>query len=90
MKRANRTTWLDLLQIEHDNLRAALQWSLDTGEHAFGKRIAAALWSPFWWLHGHVREGAGWLEAFVGTGTAARDEIDLRSGRCRYFARLAG
>jgi hypothetical protein len=33
MKKGNRNSWLDLLESEHDNLRAALQCSLDIGEH---------------------------------------------------------
>jgi DNA-binding CsgD family transcriptional regulator len=63
--RADRNPWLDLLEIEHNNLRAALQWSLDTSEYALGKRIAAALWNPFWWFYGHMREGMYWLETFL-------------------------
>jgi predicted ATPase/DNA-binding CsgD family transcriptional regulator len=78
MKKANRHSWLDLLESEHDNLRAALQWSLDTGEYSLGKHIAAALWSPFWWLHGHIREGAGWLEVFLRSDEKTRDETHLR------------
>ncbi len=76
-RKANRNSWLDLLEIEHDNLRAALQWSLDTGEYSIGKRIAAALWSPFWWLYGHTREGLRWLEIFLGRNGESRDETHM-------------
>jgi predicted ATPase/class 3 adenylate cyclase len=47
---------LDRVQAEHDNLRAALQWSIDTGEAATGLRIGGALWR-FWHLRGHFTEG---------------------------------
>jgi len=74
----NRNIWLDLLEIENDNFRAALQWSLDTGEHSLGKRIAAALWNPFWWLYGHIREGSYWLETFLRNSGNSRDETKMR------------
>lgn len=78
MKKGNRNSWLNLLEIEHDNLRAALQWSLDAGEYFLGKRIAAALWTPFWCLHGHIREGVRWLEIFLESGGESRDGTHMR------------
>lgn len=57
--------WLTRLDREHDNLRAALQWSLDEhGEERDGLRLAAGLWR-FWEIHGHLAEGLGWLEYFL-------------------------
>jgi tetratricopeptide (TPR) repeat protein len=47
---------LDRLQIEHDNLRAALAWSVETGEADVGLRLAARL-EGFWADRGHVTEG---------------------------------
>lgn len=78
MKGANQRSWLDLLESEHDNLRAAMQWSLDSGETALGKRIAAAIWTSLWWLQGHIRAGVRWLEIFQGSGEAYEDQTDLR------------
>ena len=49
--------WLQRFEIEHDNLRAALEWSQaasETGE--LGLRLAAASGS-FWGLHDHISEG---------------------------------
>jgi non-specific serine/threonine protein kinase len=66
--------WLDLLEMEHDNLRAALAWSLGTpdlnGETAL--RIAGVL-GRFWWLRGHFGEGRQWLDRalLVSTGSAS-------------------
>jgi predicted ATPase/DNA-binding CsgD family transcriptional regulator len=78
IKQENRNPWLDLLEFENDNFRAALQWSLDTGELSLGKRIAAALWNPFWWLYGHIPEGSYWLEIFLRSGGNFRDETYMR------------
>jgi non-specific serine/threonine protein kinase len=63
-------TWLDLLDVELDNLRATLSWSLeeaDGGERAeSGLRMAAALWQ-FWDMHS-PGEGRAWLEAALERG----------------------
>ncbi len=53
------------LDREHDNVRAALEWSADEpGEAAAGLRLAAALWR-FWEIRGHVEEGLAWLERML-------------------------
>ena len=48
--------WLERLDVEHDNLRAALDWSLGEGRAEKGLRLAAALmW--FWDMHNYWGEG---------------------------------
>jgi predicted ATPase/transcriptional regulator with XRE-family HTH domain len=48
--------WLDRLEEEHNNLRAALDWTLDAGAYDVGLQLATALmW--FWSQRDHKREG---------------------------------
>ena len=48
------------LDLEHDNLRAALRWSC-THDPDTALRLGANLWR-FWFVRGHAIEGARWLE----------------------------
>jgi non-specific serine/threonine protein kinase len=55
-----RQTALTALERELDNLRAALQWCLETGEAEKGIFLARALWT-FWVIRGLYAEGRSWL-----------------------------
>jgi predicted ATPase/DNA-binding XRE family transcriptional regulator len=57
----NQAAWFGRLETEHDNLRAALRWSLDSAQAEIGLRLGAALWR-FWWVRGHLEEGRRWIE----------------------------
>ena len=60
LRTARQTAWLQRLDPEHDNYRAALAWSRSTADVETGLRIAGALcW--FWAFRGHVGEGRSWL-----------------------------
>ena len=47
---------LDRLAEEHDNLRAALDWSITRGEVDLAQRFTGAMWR-FWQGRGHIEEG---------------------------------
>jgi non-specific serine/threonine protein kinase len=50
------------LDQDHENLRAALRFSLDAEDGETALRLAGALWQ-FWWMRGYLDEGAAWLES---------------------------
>jgi predicted ATPase/DNA-binding CsgD family transcriptional regulator len=56
LKGHEQVAWLERLEREHDNLRAAMRWLLRESEVESAVRLAWALWL-FWYLHGHQGEG---------------------------------
>jgi predicted ATPase/DNA-binding CsgD family transcriptional regulator len=78
----DQAAWMERLEAEHDNLRAALQWSLahDSGEAAAS--IAASIW-PFWLVRGYLTEGRYWLDRILDqlpVRSAARSKTLLAAG----------
>ena len=66
---ANQAAWLDRLELEYGNLRAALEWC-KTHDLERGLRIAGALYR-FWEMHSHIIEGRLWLDTFAALSTGA-------------------
>ncbi len=64
--------WLERLASEHENLRAALQWTIDEGERERSLRLAGALW-PYWEVRGLWTEGRGILAALLPPSAARTD-----------------
>jgi predicted ATPase/class 3 adenylate cyclase len=54
--------WQDRLELEHDNLRAALDRLVASGERELAVRLAGAVWW-FWDGRGHLAEGRRRLES---------------------------
>jgi predicted ATPase/DNA-binding SARP family transcriptional activator len=91
-RHTEQAAWLTRLEREHDNLRAALAWSLagttpaEQSQLAMGVRLAAAL-GPFWYLHGHLGEGRAWLAQALAvsdhTGIAPSIRVRALSGAAR-------
>ncbi|HZP83849.1 MAG TPA: tetratricopeptide repeat protein, partial [Chthonomonadaceae bacterium] len=62
--------WLERLEREHDNVRAALEWSLsDPNRAETGLRLAGAIWR-FWEMRGYLTEGRSHLAAALARTTA--------------------
>lgn len=58
--------WLDVIDREYDNLRAALEWARDTGEHDTLVRLAGRL-VVFWYYRRHLDEGRNWQDRALET-----------------------
>src|SRR5215207_8382269 len=92
LKGANQLDWLERLEAEHDNMRAALSWALQRKEAEVALRLGGALWW-FWSMRGYYSEGRRWLEealamdgrgspevramALAGVGQLALDQGEL-------------
>jgi non-specific serine/threonine protein kinase len=103
LRGSQQQSWLNHLEEEHNNLRAALQWYFDCDNHETALKLAAGLWR-FWWMHGHLSEGRQWLDkaldqaeatptncrarALNGAGVMARRQGDFDSARAYLEACL--
>ena len=54
-------SWLQRLESEHGNLRAALDWSLSSGDKLLGMQLAGSL-TFFWIRMDHLSEGRNFVE----------------------------
>ena len=84
LRGARREVWLERLEGEYGNLRAALAWALERGEVDLGLWFGGAL-GEFWYMGGNLGEGRRWLEAALANSadappTPARIEALLRAG----------
>jgi predicted ATPase/class 3 adenylate cyclase len=92
----HQRVWLDRIEVEHDNLRAALAWSLEASSASaqspspseVGLRLVGALcW--FWEMRGHLREVWQWLERTLAAdrGSATPGRIKALVGASHLVAR---
>lgn len=56
--------WFNLLETEHDNIRAALAWAVESGRIEAGLRLATALYQ-FWAIRNYWQEGLDWFERLL-------------------------
>jgi predicted ATPase/DNA-binding SARP family transcriptional activator len=63
---AAEAEWLPRLEADVDNLRAALDWSLHSGDATLGLRLAGLL-ADFWDIRGISGEGLQWLQRALDT-----------------------
>ena len=70
LKGEGQIAWLERLEQEHDNLRAALRWLLGRGASEKAARLGWALWL-FWWIRGHFAEGRRSMEQTISVERSA-------------------
>ena len=89
LRGAQQLKWLDRLEIEHDNLRAALDWSTQTeAAQALGLRLGGAL-SRFWRIRGHFTEGRERLTQLLGSPGASARAAARATALCEAGSLLA-
>jgi non-specific serine/threonine protein kinase len=69
--------WRDRLEAEHDNLRAALNWSV-TADPVLAIRIAAALWW-FWQTRGYLSEAQSWYKQVLAHKNGVPADVRARA-----------
>ncbi len=79
----DQQVWLDRLETEHGNLRAALEGSVDAGKDpgedaASGLQLAGAL-LRFWSVRGYLAEGRGWLARLLAAATDAPGPVRAKA-----------
>jgi predicted ATPase/DNA-binding SARP family transcriptional activator len=70
----DQVVWLQRLESEHDNMRAALAWLFEDGAVEWAIRLAAASWR-FWYSRGHLYEGRKWLELLLGSAVGSEPSL---------------
>jgi predicted ATPase/class 3 adenylate cyclase len=63
----SQRTWLERLEREHDNMRAALDRAIEKADPALGARLAATLWR-FWQQRGYLNEARARFERIAAQG----------------------
>jgi predicted ATPase/DNA-binding SARP family transcriptional activator len=69
--------WLDRLEAEHANIRAALAWALEA-DVGLALELVSAL-RPFWEVRGHFAEGLRWAEQALGNNDVAPPELRTKA-----------
>ncbi len=66
---SDQAAWRATLETDHDNIREALRFSLDTGDSETALQFCASLWR-FWFERGYLSEGRLWLEESLASSSA--------------------
>jgi len=69
--------WLKTLGLEHENIRLALNWTIER-EPEIALRIAASI-QRFWWRRGHLSEGVEWTQRVLDANATSGDPKLLAS-----------
>jgi predicted ATPase/class 3 adenylate cyclase len=72
-------TWVDRITQEHDNIRTALRWSIESDEPDVGLRLAGAAWR-FWHQRAHFREARAWFDELLALPRASASSVARAKG----------
>jgi predicted ATPase len=86
MRGPDQVTWVDSLEAEFDNIRAALAWGEEQGDPTVLLRLTAAAWS-FWQIRGYLLESQRWVGKALGRSQGI--ESKPRAELLRAAGRLA-
>ncbi len=78
LQQAEQATWFNRLEREHDNLRAAVRWLLESNDAELALRLAGAL-GRFWEVRGFLSEGQHWLDRSLERAGAAQPPASARA-----------
>jgi predicted ATPase len=83
-----RLLWLNRLNLEHDNIRSALGWALDSDPASALQMVC--LLSAFWMSHNYLTEGCNWCQAAITRVEESALGLDkIESTLARAYAVLA-
>ncbi|GIH39527.1 LuxR family transcriptional regulator [Microbispora corallina] len=68
---SDQARWLDLMEAEHDNVRAVLRRDLPSRPH-LRAGMTALMW-PFWYRRGYYHEARSWLEQAAADADGPRE-----------------
>jgi predicted ATPase/class 3 adenylate cyclase len=75
---ADQIVWLERLEAERDNFRAALGWSLERGDTERALRLIGSL-RRAWVARGYLSETRKWLEAAFEQSAAVPPQVEARA-----------
>ncbi len=81
--------WLDRLEADHDNLRSALSWSLETGEIEKGAELILPI-LDFYWVRGYSKEAREWMGKFLEIESPASQRRALLLQKAGWLTRASG
>jgi predicted ATPase/DNA-binding CsgD family transcriptional regulator len=83
---ADQAIWMERLEREHDNIRAALAWLLEHDATDMALRLSSSL-KNFWLVHDHLSQGQRWFAAILARG--GQSPVVLRARALSGAAALA-
>ncbi len=81
LTKSRQAEWLNVLEQDHDNIRAALTWAIENERLDIEARMSAALWR-FWGYRGYLAEG---LRRISGALSRSHSSKVPRLVRARLF-----